>query len=451
MGRSALAGPPAVEPTRDRAIKVSPTATEASRDPAASPCRAGHGRGCPWSDNQKKRAALLGPAEDAVRRQSGRHAGSYAAEIDIHSDIIPNTFEYLMTFYIGTPPEKLVAIADTGSDLIWVQCSPCKLCYTQKPPLFDPSSSSTYKSVSCNDDSCAALPESGCAAGDHCQYHYSYGDRSYVVGDLSVDTLSFDSAEAESPVQIPKILFGCTHESNGTFGAAGAGLVGLGGGQLSLITQLGDSIDHKFSYCLPTLSKNQSFTGRLNFGSNAVVSGTSTVSTPIVPGDPETFFFLKLEYISISGENRTNTAAPIAVKPATQNRGNIIIDSGTTLTLIDDESVRSLAAQLTKTVKLPSLCFDVSGAAGNSTGEDESMPDIIFHFAEDADVVLKPLNAFVMTDDATLCLAIVSNRDLGGGGGDISIFGNIAQQNYEIGYDLGAMRLTFSPANCTAA
>ncbi|XP_020597631.1 aspartic proteinase CDR1-like, partial [Phalaenopsis equestris] len=165
---------------------------------------------------------------------------------NFYSEITPNTFEYLMSFYLGTPNKKILAIADTGSDLIWVQCAPCNECYQQTTPLFDPQASSTYKTIACNTDSCSTLPQSSCGASSQCYYQYGYGDKSIVEGYLSTETIGFDSTGGR-PVQIPTTLFGCTHQSNGTFDKNGAGLVGLGGGKLSLIRQLGSTIGSKFS------------------------------------------------------------------------------------------------------------------------------------------------------------------------------------------------------------
>ena len=45
--------------------------------------------------------------------------------------------EYLMELAIGTPPVPFVALADTGSDLTWTQCKPCKLCFPQDTAIYD--------------------------------------------------------------------------------------------------------------------------------------------------------------------------------------------------------------------------------------------------------------------------------------------------------------------------
>lgn len=62
--------------------------------------------------------------------------------------------EYLMTLTLGTPPQEFSVIVDTGSDLNWVQCMPCQVCYQQPTPKFDPSKSSTFKKASCTNNLC---------------------------------------------------------------------------------------------------------------------------------------------------------------------------------------------------------------------------------------------------------------------------------------------------------
>ncbi|KAF5951252.1 hypothetical protein HYC85_009196 [Camellia sinensis] len=48
------------------------------------------------------------------------------------SEVIPSDGSYLMKITVGTPPFNILAIADTGSDLTWTQCLPCRNCYKQK-------------------------------------------------------------------------------------------------------------------------------------------------------------------------------------------------------------------------------------------------------------------------------------------------------------------------------
>ncbi|KAJ4721426.1 aspartic proteinase CDR1-like [Melia azedarach] len=230
-----------------------------------------------------------------------------------------------MNISIGTPPSEILAIADTGSDLIWTQCKPCPQCFKQVAPLFDPAKSSTYKDLACNSRPCITAGSGSCSTNLKCEYSVSYGDRSFSNGNLAIDTLTLGSTTTR-PVALPKTIFGCGHDDDGTFGEQATGIVGLGGGDdVSLISQLKSSIDGKFSYCLVPLEASvEQNTSKINFGANGVVSGSGVVSTPLASTGPATFYSLTLEAISV-GNNR------IAFDSAT-SEGNIIIDSGTTLT-----------------------------------------------------------------------------------------------------------------------
>ncbi|KAE8712180.1 Nuclear matrix protein 1 [Hibiscus syriacus] len=242
---------------------------------------------------------------------------------EAEAEIIVNSGEYLMNISLGTPAFDIVAIADTGSDLIWTQCKPCSQCFTQEAPLFDPSKSSTYRKLSCTASQCGTLHGSSCS-GDSCQYQVGYGDRSFSRGDLAADTLNLASTTGRS-VAVPKTVIGCGFENGGTFNEK-----------------------RKFSYCLLPISETGKST-KMNFGSNAVVSGPGVVSTPLVKKTPDTFYYLTLEAISV---------------------GN-------------------------KRIEL------------SSTG---SVPPITVHFT-DADVELKPMNTFVMVSDTTVCFTFTSNSD----------------------------------------
>ncbi|KAH0861117.1 hypothetical protein HID58_089378 [Brassica napus] len=53
---------------------------------------------------------------------------------------------YVVTVGIGTPEHDQSLMFDTGSDLTWIQCEPCVVsCYYQEEPIFNPSSSSSYR------------------------------------------------------------------------------------------------------------------------------------------------------------------------------------------------------------------------------------------------------------------------------------------------------------------
>ncbi|CAN0887349.1 Aspartic proteinase CDR1 [Linum grandiflorum] len=144
-----------------------------------------------------------------------------------------NNGEYLVNISLGTPPFPIVAIADTGSDIIWTQCKPCTNCYKQDAAVFDPKSSTTYRKVLCSSNACNSLQSEGssCSSdGKVCQYQVSYGDQSHTQGDVASETLT-------RLVTLPKTIIGCGHDNAGTFDPKGSGIVGLGGGSASLVSQ----------------------------------------------------------------------------------------------------------------------------------------------------------------------------------------------------------------------
>ncbi|KAK4261565.1 hypothetical protein QN277_004544 [Acacia crassicarpa] len=172
----------------------------------------------------------------------------------IQTQIISADGAYLMNVSIGTPPVTVLGIADTGSDLVWTQCLPCTECYKQDLPFFDPRKSSTYKKVSCNSKPCEELNQASCSSdGSTCGYSYAYADGSHTSGDLSTETVVIGNNKNSGTFK--NIAFGCAHDSAGTFVLSSSGLVGLGGGPLSLVSQLDEK---KFSYCLVPFSSDSS-------------------------------------------------------------------------------------------------------------------------------------------------------------------------------------------------
>ncbi|KAL2986749.1 hypothetical protein AAZX31_12G225100 [Glycine max] len=358
------------------------------------------------------------------------------------STVIASQGEYLMSYSVGTPPFQILGIVDTGSDIIWLQCQPCEDCYDQTTPIFDPSQSKTYKTLPCSSNICQSVQSAAsCSSNnDECEYTITYGDNSHSQGDLSVETLTLGSTDGSS-VQFPKTVIGCGHNNKGTFQREGSGIVGLGGGPVSLISQLSSSIGGKFSYCLAPLFSQSNSSSKLNFGDEAVVSGRGTVSTPIVPKNGLGFYFLTLEAFSV-GDNRIEFGS--SSFESSGGEGNIIIDSGTTLTILPEDDYLNLESAVADAIELervedPSkflrLCY-------RTTSSDElNVPVITAHF-KGADVELNPISTFIEVDEGVVCFAFRSSK-IG------PIFGNLAQLNLLVGYDLVKQTVSFKPTDCT--
>ncbi|KAK7324262.1 hypothetical protein VNO77_27793 [Canavalia gladiata] len=352
----------------------------------------------------------------------------------------PDLGEYLMRFYIGTPPVERFAIADTGSDLIWVQCSPCKKCTPQKSPLFDPKKSSSFRKVPCDSQPCTLLSQSQrrCGKSGKCEYLYQYGDNSYTIGNLGVESIGFGFQGRSQIGTFHKFTFGCGHNNNDTAAQTimpkNTGLVGLGAGPLSLVSQLGDQIGHKFSYCLLPLSSNSP--SKLKFGNEAMLGAKGVVSTPlIIKSSVITYYYLNLEGIAVGKK--------MVKMDKDQTDGNIIIDSGTTFTVLE-QSFYNKFITLVKQVygveaeKNPPMPYDFCFRLKD---DDENLPDIAFQFTG-AKVVLNPINLFSLFDNNILCMLIQPTSG-------ISTFGNQAQVGFEVEYDLEGEKVSFAHADCT--
>ncbi|KAG6574810.1 Aspartic proteinase CDR1, partial [Cucurbita argyrosperma subsp. sororia] len=350
---------------------------------------------------------------------------------------------YVVKVSLGTPPFSIVAVADTGSDIIWTQCKPCPNCYQQIDPMFDPSKSSTYKTVSCSSPTCSfAGPRSSCSSDSVCEYSISYGDGSHSNGDIAVDTLTMDSTSGR-PVAFPRTAIGCGHDNAGSFDSKVSGIVGLGHGSASLIQQMGPATGGKFSYCLAPVG-NSHDSSYLNFGSNAIVSGSGAVSTPFYTseGKYETFYVLNIEAMSV-GSNKFDYSSS---SPFGTN-GNIIIDSGTTLTFLPSDTYTSFSKAISDAMDLKPTTSPIQGVdyCYTTTTDDYKVPPVTVHF-EGADVSLKRENLFVRVDNNVVCLAFMDSNGVG-----LQIYGNIAQTNFLVGYDIKKSTVSFKPANCAAS
>ena len=141
---------------------------------------------------------------------------SSVTQVPLTSGIVLQTLNYLVT--VGLGGQNMTVIVDTGSDLTWVQCEPCKSCYDQQGPLFKPSKSSSYQSLLCNSTTCQSLlPATGNSEACEsdiptCNYMVNYGDGSFSNGELGMEELSFGG------VAVKNFVFGCGKNNKGLFG-----------------------------------------------------------------------------------------------------------------------------------------------------------------------------------------------------------------------------------------
>ncbi|KAF8700456.1 hypothetical protein HU200_034396 [Digitaria exilis] len=366
---------------------------------------------------------------DAVRRDMHRHRARRLAASSgdtVSAPVSKDTAmgEYLMTLAIGTPPLIYPAIADTGSDLIWTQCAPCTdQCFPQPTPLYNPASSTTFST-------------------NNQTYNQTYGT-GWTAGIYGSETFTFGSSPADQ-TSVPGITFGCSLASSNNFNGS-SGLVGLGRGSESLVTQL---VTGKFSYCL-TPFQDTSSSSTLLLGPSASLNDAGVSSTPFVTNptmEPmNTYYYLDLTGISLGTTDLSIPADAFSLKA--DGTGGLIIDSGSTITSLVDVAYQQVRAAVLSLVTLPTA--DGSAATGldlcfvppSSTSAPQDMPSMTLHF-NGADMVI-PGDSYMILESGLWCLAMQNNTDA-----DPSILGNYQQQNMHILYDIGQETLSFAPANC---
>ncbi|RHN40247.1 putative nepenthesin [Medicago truncatula] len=259
-------------------------------------------------------------------------------------------------------------------------------------------------------------------------------DGSISQGYLSVETLTLDSTTGYS-VSFPKTMIGCGYRNTGTFHGPSSGIVGLGSGPMSLPSQLGTSIGGKFSYCLGPWLPNS--TSKLNFGDAAIVYGDGAMTTPIVKKDAQSGYYLTLEAFSVG-----NKLIEFGGPTYGGNEGNILIDSGTTFTFLPYDVYYRFESAVAEYINLEhvedpngtfKLCYNVAYHGFEA-------PLITAHF-KGADIKLYYISTFIKVSDGIACLAFIPSQT--------AIFGNVAQQNLLVGYNLVQNTVTFKPVDCT--
>ncbi|GAB2289755.1 Protein ASPARTIC PROTEASE IN GUARD CELL 1 [Dionaea muscipula] len=354
-------------------------------------------------------------------------------EAPVSSGASQGSGEYFTRVGVGSPARDFFMVIDTGSDVTWLQCETCIDCYQQTDTIFNPQSSSTYSPLPCGSPQCSSLKLNACV-DNVCMYQVSYGDGSYTVGDFATETLSFDSSSAP----LGGVAIGCGHDNEGLFIAA-AGLLGLGGGPLSLTSQIKAS---SLSYCL--VDRDSAKSSTLEFNSNPP---DYSVTAPLLRSTAvDTYYYVGLTGISVGGEPLSISPSLFAIDDG--GRGGVIVDSGTAVTRLITEAYNPLRDRFVQlTPDLPKTeggfalfdtCYDLSSMTS------VSVPTVSFRFADGERELRLPAKNYLIPVDSTgtFCLAFAPTTS------SLSIIGNVQQQGTRVHFDLASSQVSFSPNSC---
>ncbi|KAK7830432.1 aspartic proteinase nepenthesin-2 [Quercus suber] len=176
---------------------------------------------------------------------------------------------YATKVAIGTPPYDALLLMDTGSDETWVQGEGCTKCFDLISGNFKYKESRTYTMESCDNPFC----DPRICIENVCHYGLLYDDGDHTTGYLSSETFKFPS-EKEDKIYTD-VIFGVGLENpkepfmkdENTIG----GIFGLGCGPRSILTQLEDETQLRFSYCLFDLTSGRDSYTYLHFGEDAQI------------------------------------------------------------------------------------------------------------------------------------------------------------------------------------
>ncbi|XP_058100453.1 aspartyl protease family protein 2 [Magnolia sinica] len=384
--------------------------------------------------------ALTTLAEQPHHRGSARNTTAHVKDFSssVISGLPQGSGEYFTRLGVGTPPKYSYMVLDTGSDIVWLQCAPCRKCYSQTDPVFDPSKSRSFSTVACGSPLCRRLDVSGCGRQKSCLYQVSYGDGSFTVGEFSTETLTFRGTT------VGRVALGCGHDNEGLFVGA-AGLLGLGKGKLSFPSQTGRQFGRKFSYCLvDRTSSAAAKPSSVIFGESAVPR--SAIFTPMLANPRlDTFYYVGLTGISVGGARvRGITASSFRLDAA--GNGGVIVDSGTSVTRLVRPAYEALRnAFRARAVGLkPAAGFSLFDTCYNLAGLNVvKVPTLVLHFGRGSDVSLPAANYLIpVSTDGIFCFAFAGTTS------GLSIIGNIQQQGFRVVFDAAASRVGFAPHGC---
>ncbi|PKU79371.1 Protein ASPARTIC PROTEASE IN GUARD CELL 2 [Dendrobium catenatum] len=354
--------------------------------------------------------------------------GSLSARVPAKIDYSLGVFDYIVSIGLGTPTKFFTVIFDTGSDLTWTQCLPCINCYNQKDPIFDPTQSSTFTTIECTSNYCIQLPRFGCSSTFTCLYEQRYTDSTISKGSLIQDTLKF------SDDNIQNIHFGCGDNNTGYFGHVD-GILGLGRGALSIISQTTQLYNNIFSYCLPS---GPNKVGYLELGSAALgVKYTPMLTNPKMPS----YYFINLTAISVGGER-------LPLSPTIFSGPGTLLDSGTSFTHLPPtvySALRNIFREKMTDYPMAPPLFDLDTCYDLTNFEQVVVPQILLIYDGEVTTNLDTSGILLLGKKSQTCLAFVENKD----DSELVVIGNLQQRRFDVVYDVGNLQIGFGINGCS--
>ncbi|KAE9609080.1 hypothetical protein Lal_00020092 [Lupinus albus] len=330
-----------------------------------------------------------------------------------------NIGNYIVRVKMGTPGQLLFMVLDTSTDEAFVPCLGCLGCSTT---TFLPNASTSYGPLECSVPQCGQARGLSCPVEGTgtCSFNQSYAGSSFSA------TLVQDSLRLATDV-IPNYSFGCINAiSGGSIPAQG--LLGLGRGPLSLLSQSGTQYSGVFSYCLPSFKSNY-FSGSLKLG--PMGQPKNIRRTPLLrnPHRPS-LYYVNLTGISV-GHVLVSVPKEYLAFETTTGCGTVI-DSGTVITRFVEPVYNAVRDEFRKQVTGP---FSSLGAFDTCfvKNYETLAPTVTLHL-EGLDLKLPLENSLIHSSSGTLaCLAMAATPN--NVNSVLNVIANLQQQNLRILFD----------------
>ncbi|XP_017419704.2 aspartyl protease AED3 [Vigna angularis] len=330
-----------------------------------------------------------------------------------------NIGNYIVRAKLGTPGQLLFMVLDTSTDEAFVPCSGCTGC---SDTTFSPKASTSYGPLDCSVPQCGQVRGLSCPATGTgaCSFNQTYAGSSFSA------TLVQDSLRLAADV-IPNYSFGCVNTISGASVPA-QGLLGLGRGPLSLLSQSGTNYSGVFSYCLPSF-KSYYFSGSLKLG--PVGQPKSIRTTPLLrnPHRPS-LYYVNFTGISVGRVLVSFPSEYLEFNPYTGS--GTIIDSGTVITRFVEPVYNAVREEFRKQVGGTFSSIGAFDTCFVKTYENLA-PPITLHF-EGLDLKLPLENSLIHSSAGSLaCLAMAAAPD--NVNSVLNVIANFQQQNLRILFD----------------
>lgn len=336
---------------------------------------------------------------------------------------------YIVRAKIGTPAQTFLLAIDTSNDAAWVPCTGCVGCPST---IFASDKSTTFKPLGCQAAQCKQVPNPTCG-GTACGFNITYGS-SIVAANLVQDniTLATDSVHGYT--------FGCIQKATGT-SMPPQGLLGLGRGPLSLLSQSQNLYQSTFSYCLPSF-KSPNFSGSLRLG--PVGQPIRIKYTPLLKNPRRSsLYYVNLVAIRVGRKIVDIPPSALAFNPVTG--AGTIIDSGTVFTRLVQPAYIAVRDEFRRRVKNAA----VTSLGGFDTCYSGPIvaPTITFLFTA-MNVTLPPDNILIHSTAGSLtCLAMAAAPD--NVNSVLNVIANMQQQNHRVVFDVPNSRVGVARETCT--